>query len=48
MGRFDLKNDIGQKNDVSQEYPDIVNSLKNLGEKHMEYVKKNKRSAAKY
>jgi arylsulfatase A-like enzyme len=48
MALFDLRKDIGQKNDVSQEYPKIVNSLKDLGEKHMEYVRKNKRSAASY
>ena len=45
---FDLKNDIGQKEDLSEIHPNIVEQLKNLGEKHMEYVKKNKRNAARY
>ena len=48
MALFDLRKDIGQKKNVSQKYPEIVSSLKNLGKKHMEYVRKNKRSAAKY
>ncbi|MAB59538.1 MAG: arylsulfatase [Verrucomicrobiales bacterium] len=45
---FDLKNDIGQKEDLSEIHPNIVERLKNLGEKHIEYVKKNKRNAARY
>ena len=45
---FDLKNDIGQKEDLSEIHPNIVKRLKNLGEKHIEYVKKNKRNAARY
>ena len=45
---FDLSKDIGQKKDISKEHPEIVNSLKKLGEKHIEYVSKNKRTAAKF
>ena len=45
---FDLKNDIGQKEDLAEIHPNIVKRLKNLGEKHIEYVKKNKRNAARY
>ena len=45
---FDLSKDIGQKNNISKEYPEIVDSLKKLGEKHIEYVRKNKRTAAKF
>ena len=45
---FDLKNDIGQKEDLSEIHLNIVERLKNLGEKHIEYVKKNKRNAARY
>ena len=45
---FDLSKDIGQKKDISKEHPEIVNSLKKLGDKHIEYVSKNKRTAAKF
>ena len=45
---FDLKKDISQKEDLSETHSDIVGTLKNLGEKHVEYVKKNKRDAARY
>ena len=45
---FDLSKDIGQKKDVSKEHPEIVNSLRKLGEKHIEFVSKNKRPAAKF
>ena len=45
---FDLKKDISQKEDLSETHPNIVGMLKNLGEKHVEYVKKNKRDAARY
>ena len=45
---FDLSKDIGQKKDISKQHPEIVNSLKKLGGKHIEYVSKNKRTAAKF
>ena len=43
---FDLRKDISQKSNLSEEHPNIVKNLKALGEKHMNYINENSREPA--
>ncbi|MCP4847427.1 MAG: sulfatase [Verrucomicrobiaceae bacterium] len=45
---YDLKADIGQKNDLSVSNRGVVSELSKLAEDHKEYVEKNRREPARY
>lgn len=43
---YNLKTDVGEKNNIAQQFPDKVQKLENLLQQHQKYVQSNKRPAA--
>ena len=47
LALFDLKNDIGEKNDVAEQHPDIVQKLSKIGKEFDDKLKRTKREPGK-
>ena len=43
---YDLETDIGEKNNLAEKFPQKLNELKGLLDKHKQYLQKNRRPAA--